>query len=413
MALPVTIGADGTGRWHSFHGAFKSSGGAFYTILSGSSGKTGSFATAWKATDPTSSFTVQDESNSARLGQTGPTSFATIGSLNVWQDGDKLHVASTVDWTLYGCFDMSSDAWVDLGTSDYEIVIHEDGPITAVACDIAVLSAAYGVGSAFVKIRVVYQGATDMDMGSSYERIDESNSVDDGVTWSAPTQIDNGASAAALHYTGPRIVLPPSNSDQCHIFMSDGTNLTQRAIAGDDTLRTYRDTGFDVTSDLYPITHGIGFTRSSVSKVRIGYREITTNDLEVLEFDAFTDDTDRTETSSNVSTDDVQVDNGSINACLAADGSIIRGLMVKASDDDLYEFFDDDADSYTVEGTAHVTGTVNHISCNVYDRSGTKLAMIYDDGGTVKYDEIAIGVAAANPKGPLGHPLHGPFGGPV
>jgi len=30
--------------------------------------------------------------------------------------------------------------------------------------------------------------------------------------------------------------------------------------------------------------------------------------------------------------------------------------------------------------------------------------------GVIK-DEAAAGVA--NPKGPLGHPLHGPFGGPV
>jgi len=37
-----------------------------------------------------------------------------------------------------------------------------------------------------------------------------------------------------------------------------------------------------------------------------------------------------------------------------------------------------------------ILGTINHVSCNVYDRSGTKLAHIVDDGGTVKYDEDII-----------------------
>ena len=289
---------------------------------------------------------------------------------------------------------MSSDSWVDLGTSDFDIEIDGAPNGTADACDIAVLSASYGVGSAFVKIRVVYQGATDMDMGSSYERIDESNSVDDGVTWAAPTQIDNGASVPGLHYTGPRIVLPPSNSDQCHIFMIDGTNLCQRAIAGDNTLRTYRDTGVNTMSVDYPIGHGIGFVRSSTSKVRVPFKNSTLSDPTALEFDAFSDDTDRSETTSIVSSLDVAVTNDSVKICFAADGSTIRGLFVQTSFNDLWEFNDGDSDSYSVESPAHVVGTVNHISCNRYDRSGIKLAMIYDDGGTVKYDEIDLGGGA-------------------
>ncbi|KKL68584.1 hypothetical protein LCGC14_2123540, partial [marine sediment metagenome] len=112
---------------------------------------------------------------------------------------------------------MATDGWVDLGTSDYFIVVDVAPNGTAVACDIAVLSAAYGAGSAFVKIRVVYQGAVGMDMGGDMERIDEMNSVDDGVTWNGPNQIDNGVAVPGLHYTGPRIVKHPSD-DQCFIF---------------------------------------------------------------------------------------------------------------------------------------------------------------------------------------------------
>ena len=389
MALPVTIAAD-TVAQNSYHGPFKSSGGAFYTILENAT-PDGNIE-AWKATDPTSSFAEQDSG-------TRPNFVAAALSLNVFQDGDLLHVAAqnSSDDVYYARFNMASDVWDTPDATNEEELVDGAPNGTTDACDIAVLSAAYGTGGTHVKIRVVYQGATDMDMGSNFERVDESNSVDDGATWSAVTQIDNGASAAAIHYIGPRIVLPPSNSDQCHVFMNDATVLAHRAIAGDDTLRTYqKSSSFPVAATDYPLTHGIGFLRSSVSKVRIGFQNLSNSDLTVLEFDAFTDDSDPgPEPESTVHADDVQTDNLSIDACLAVDGSTIRGLYVKATNDDLFEFDDGDSDTYTVQSTAHVTGTVNHISCNVYDRSGAKLAMIYDDAGTVKYDEIDLAVAAA------------------
>ncbi len=406
MALPVTISDIGLGLQNSYHGPFKSSGGNFYTISR--DGTSTAIMRAFKATDPTDSFAQVDNSTGS------PSASGAIVSTNVIQDSDALHVVcqdSTED-VWYFRFDMSSDTWDDIATLNDDVLIDGAPNGTADACDIAVLSAAYGVGSAFVKIRVVYQGATDMDMGSAFERIDESNSVDDGENWSAATQIDNGASVAGLHYTGPRIVKHPSD-DQCFIFMTDETNLIQRAIAGDDTLRTYRDTGVNLTvsGNDYPITHGLGFTRSSTAIIRIGYHSSSSGNLHALEFDAFTDDTDRAETDSLIGTA-LGSNNESSVACLAVDGSIIRGLMEKGATNDLHEFFDDDADSYTLEGTEHLAGTVNHVSCNVYDRSGTKLAMIYDDAGTVKYDEIALTTTIAVLSGidlAQQNLFHGPF----
>ena len=106
---------------------------------------------------------------------------------------------------------MSADTWVDLGTSDYDIVIDSTVNGVAKGGHLTVLSAAYGVGGTHVKIRVVYQGAVGMDMGGDMERVDEMNSVDDGVTWNGPNQIDNGVAVPGLHYTGPRIVKHPSD----------------------------------------------------------------------------------------------------------------------------------------------------------------------------------------------------------
>ena len=108
---------------------------------------------------------------------------------------------------------MSSDAWVDLGTSDFDIEIENGIGASAGAGDLVVRSDS--------DVVTVYQGASDMDMGTNYERIDVNVSTDGGATWGGPTQVF-GAAADATHYTGPRIVLPPSNSDQAHIFGSDG-----------------------------------------------------------------------------------------------------------------------------------------------------------------------------------------------
>ena len=392
MALPVTFSVIATADQNSYHGTFKSSAGNFYAVFPRTA--TSSLVDVQWASDPTDSFSPADSVFRPDFG-------AETKSLNTFQDADNLHICGQAsdDDVFYARFDTASNdpapgQWQDVdGGGNTEVLIDGAPNGAADACDIAVLSTG--------KIRVVYQGAIDMDMGGDFDRIDEANSTDAGVNWNGPNKIDNSdaTDAQGLDFTGPRIVLPPSNSDQCHVFMkgldeSNTTALVQVAISSGDTIRTFRDTGVDVTSDLYPITHGIGFTRSSTSKVRIGYREASSNDLAVLEFDAFSDDTDRTETQSDVHADDVQVDNGSINACLSVDGSTIRGLMVKSTNDDLFEFDDGDSDTYTLQSTAHLTGTINHISCNVYDRSGTKLAMIYDDGGTVKYDEIALTAAA-------------------
>ncbi len=381
MALPVTITGKKAANQNSYHGPFKSSGGAFYTILKFASSTLS--PVAYKATDPTDSFSEQDGANRPTFGATG-----SIDVMNAFQDGDLLHVAVQLgvgDEVWYARFDMATDTWGDLDSGapvDRDILVDGAPDGARDACDVCVLSTG--------KIRIVYQGERDKVMGTPYHRIDHAHSTD-GFTWT--TAIAVNANNDEINYEGPRIVLPPSNSDQAHIVYGDGTNLLQRAISSGDTLRTERDTGFDVTTDDYPITRSVGFIRSSTSKVRIGYLEITTNDLEILEFDAFSDDTDPTETSSNVSTDDVRALGKSINACLAVDGSTVHAMLVKAADGDLYSADDGGSDTWTTP-VSTFTGTINHVSCNIYDRSGTKLAHIIDDGGTIKYDEDDLGAGA-------------------
>ncbi|KKK80858.1 hypothetical protein LCGC14_2819290 [marine sediment metagenome] len=89
MALPVTLSSPTIAVHNAYHGPFKSSGGNFYTILCGTTAMSSVWAvqdgdnihvifthdstathnlTAWKATDPTSSFAEQDTSNRPSTG---------------------------------------------------------------------------------------------------------------------------------------------------------------------------------------------------------------------------------------------------------------------------------------------------------------------------------------------------------
>ncbi len=412
----VTISDIVLGSQNSYHGPFKrpSIAGAtdqFYTIGKDSGGAQ---VRAYMATDPTDSFAQVDAGSSSPL-----TSSSPHLSTNIVQVNEKLHVViqDLVDDVFYCRFDMSSDTWDAIdGGSDEDILVTTTPNGTTDACDIVVLST--GV------IRIVYQGATQMDMGSNYETIDHAYSTDDGENWTSAVRV---SADGEIHYTGPRIVLPPNNSDQCHIFYESNADasgvydITQRALDSSHNLRTVRDLGFNASQHRYVITHGIGFVRSGISKVRIGYRHSSTVELEVIEFDAFSDDRDITDDSptgeldaSSVSTATVAHNNTSIVACLASDGATIRGLFANADDgDDLWQFDDGGSDSYS--SSEHFNASqIDHISCNVYDRDGPKLAMIYDDGGTVQYDEIditptAIAVLGAGVNMGTQNSFHGPF----
>ena len=81
--------------------------------------------------------------------------------------------------------------------------------------------------------------------------------------------------------------------------------------------------------------------------------------------------------------------------CSALDGTdqhlLYSGGGVGGLDRDLFHDKNKTADVEELDGV-----TVNRISCNVYDRSGAKLAYVYDDGGTIKYNEVNLVVAVNN-----------------
>ena len=393
MALPVTIGGSpiAVGDQNSYHGPFKSSGGAFYTVLEAATGPA-AFG-LYKATDPTSSFSEQDSSNRPGFAA-GGTSFASIW---LFQDGDDIHVIGMQTGTsnhavLYARADMSSDAWVDVDTGDNDIQIELTGSTqSADACTIAVRSDG--------DIVVVYQGDSEMLMGAEFERIDWNVSTDGGINWAGPVSIDNGGK---VDWTG--CVIVPGKDDRMHVFFKNDSaaDAYQRRINSDDSLETF-PSAFEatLTAHNYPFGPGVSYDDGGTQRVRCPfYDNATGTRVSVAKLDS--------QDTPSVSIDQAVDDSGNLpvaagtvaRVALAVDSKNLQLLWSGGggvgADKDLYRDTNDDDAGWGTD-TEELDGvTLNHISPKVYDRSGKKLAFIYDDGGTVKYNEIVLAAGDVN-----------------
>ncbi len=382
MALPVSFDTDlSVGPQNSYHGPFKGSNGAFYTVLQNTvAGVGAAFISLHKATDPTDSFSEVDTE------QIGGSSGDTKDSIWCVQSADIISIVmqenvGSSNAVYYSSANLSND------TISAEVLIEslntdDDGP-DAHACSIAVEP----VGGDIV---VVYQGDPDMVMGTEYARIDANKSTDGGTNWSGtgfPLAIDN---AGSDHWTGPVIVA--GSSDRMHIFFKndDVDDVFQRTLLSNDNLETFPsaiDTGVDA-GNLY----GWGRAVLSGTNVYAAYMDSdgTSSYVKFTSADAPGNPTPITGLSDN----DVDAANLSVLHGFALDGLDVHYFYSAAGINDLLRDIDTGS-GFGTDTTVLALTDVRHVSSNIYDRSGTKLAYIYDDAGVVKYNEVDISTAYA------------------
>jgi len=193
--LPTTIVSDVGLAGH--HSPFKSSGGAFYSVVRADADE----LDVYKATDPTDLWTIQG---------TGPVHAGTIEGFSSVQDGDVIHIVAWSSATYeYYTFNMATDAWV----VDQLIETPTNAPSAGFAwASIAVRSDG--------DVVVVYSGDTDQNMGGTKERVDVN--IRTGGTWGGPVALD---AAGDIHYGNPNCVLG-ATSDRVHFGWSETTNTT-------------------------------------------------------------------------------------------------------------------------------------------------------------------------------------------
>ena len=410
MALPVTLTSATLGAQNSYHGPFRSSAGKYYAITI-SPTATDQIA-AWMATDPTTSFAVQDASAEP------DTAASAIQSLWTYQKDDILYIAvqTAVDDVYHAQFDMASGtdgAWVEITTNNTEdLVVDLLSETQADAVSIAVRGGASG------EIVIAYQAnpSTNKDMGGSFEQVAYAVSTDSGVgaTWSINNDSTDDQSVGDIShvgetdFVGPVIVMGTGTlgSERIHFFFQDDTNddAYQRTLSGADALETFPSAFDDTlpTVSLYLFGRGVLLDDTVYCPYidldgQIDIASFVSADAPVISLEATASDSDTIRGMS-----------------LALDGSDIHLTYVENTDDDVHSAVNTGSGFGTdVELFAGVGGAVIlRAHSNIYDRDGPKIGVIYDENGTVKYNEGVITYTfglLSDVKMGKQNSFHGPF----
>jgi len=386
MTLPATFSVGDIATQNLFQPPFISSGGDIFAVL------TDGFLLRLQFTeDPTTTNFIQADSEIMGAG-------ANIQSQWVYQRGGEGN--NTLDVVVQKASTGSSETFRVLHS---EITLDPTTPAdSTAAAETIVDTAPHGddgpdaVGCSVSReetgtdIVVAYQGEEDMDMGSEFARIDVKRWT--GSSWGSIIAIDNGGGE---HWTAPVIV--QGSSDRMHIFFKElnADDGFQRTLRSDDSLQTF-PSSYATTFPLatYPYCNGIAFASGGDEKIRITFN---TNDLDIWGFNS-ADSPTPTElaTAINTATTFSPSITSGRTITLAVDGDTQHifwsGGGGSGLDKDLYtKSTGSDNDTWADEDETLPNVDVNSVFSNVYNRSGIKLAYIYDDGGTVKYNEIILG----------------------
>lgn len=333
----------------------------------------------YKATDPTSSW-------SAVSGSTyvfdGP-----ILSYKVEQAGDDFHVAVTGGrkgnqdefyFVKYLRFDPGTDAW-DI---DEEQVDDNDARTNFPSVDANKQSCAIAVRS---DGDVVVMYASENDAGALHVA-DISYSRRVSGSWTRGVSV---ASDSGTHEIPGVIVL--GVSDRIHFFWNDtGANdLHHRSLSSAYVLGTEStvDATIKTNIDFSPI--GAVAFNDGTARLRVVYVNATADAASSargldVENPSWTDE------GGISSGDGVLAQNRDSVACVALDGQVTWVLWADDVSFDIWLDSNDGIGGWGVDIEEQDAVTANAISCNTYDRSGQKLAYIWDSAGTTIYDERDI-----------------------
>ena len=381
MAFPTTIFSGGGIGGHQ--PPCKSSAGNFYSIVPIST----TAIDAYKATDPEGgSWSAVD------VGANNPAGFGTLSILSYVQAGDSI-MCCTWDGTIYEYhrFNMSIDTWdvvdSDIGTLSGNLP-------TFPWCSIAVRNDG--------DIICVIAAETDQVMGGKKERVDYVESTNDGTSWGTHTALD---AAGDIHYGNPNVAKGPLTDDM-HIVWQITGNIADPPTAWTDskfrTLDPANSLSTVITSVRDSDTTMLGLsnivTYEDAGTQRIFFTYALSNSIWAIRTTEDGSDNIQNGTSEIVTSDDPFI-NGEVGVVTIAEDSGTLYVLYSAaldSQDIWYLTSTDDGDTWATEVEEVNTVVCNHISCNIYQRGAdTVLAFVYDNAGTIYYNEKLLSAGAA------------------
>ena len=391
MALPVTIVS--FAACEGYYPPFISSNGDVYVVLR----TTGTMIDAYKATDPTDSFTAQDTGNNPA------TAGDTIFRLTAVQRSDVIHLASIQGTGVieYHEFNMAADTW----TTTDELI--ED--VTAQAPDQLWVSIAVRDDGDVI---VGYNGLTDNVKGDRKERVDYARRESGSWGGNIGIALDSGGDN---HYGNPTVV-QSATSDEMHFQWSETGTTTDppadpsnwndteaRTLDPSNNLTTRINEATNINANLLGWAMGVsyddgGTTRIIYTGIR---RDQSGTPINFRFFQRWTEDGSldiQFDANTQISTGDEPRTDGEVGpqsiAVLGTDlHQLYSGGGTAGSERDIYySTSTDDAATWTTP-TEEVDGIDSdiHLSVNIYVRdAATILAYLYDDGNVQKYGEKVL-----------------------
>lgn len=370
MALPTSVSGviqpAGSNYSPSYAGPFLRSDGSV-VVITVNAGLRANYAS-----DPESSFTQ----SSAPSGISG-----SVVVFWAFQVGDVIHVVvhdSNLD--AYYIQWLANDSWSFSGTVE---TVEANSTQTYLGVSLVVRSDG--------EVVVVFNGARDSVMGTSYSRVDYKRRTAAG-SWQATVAVDI---AGEIHYTNPVAVL--GASDRVHFFWvnKDGTNSPgyERTLRADNSLETVSGSVYNSPTNSYPFGRGVSFVNGADTRVYVPYQGNGQ-----IAHTAFTSaDTPSNGAGQVHATIDARLSNQKYQVCMANDGTDVYFVYVETSISDIrYAKKTNDSGGWAAPVDIKV-GTFDVVNANIYTREGAKvLAYVYTDAGLVYYDEYVL---AAAPEG--------------
>jgi len=373
MALPTTITGFAAlsvgGR--NVSRPFLSSGGNVYVVGWGS---TLTLLRAFKATDPTDSF--------SNIG-TDVTLENQLEVVSAIQDGDLIHVATfNADATTaidlrYHTFNMATDEWVITN----ELVVENFG----------VVSNAVYVGHVDITVRsdgdviILYNGQSQANMGSQRERVYYARR--EGGSWTVDVAVDDGG---GTHWYASGIVA--GASDRSHFFFidDDASDGYQRTLTSANALESF-PSSYDSTVDISEGSHstlGTSYDSGGTIKVRMPVPDANAVTLNSVKLDSA--DTPTVSQDNDITGATAQKA-GTYAACFAVDGTTLWNVFLSSGDDGVYVQSNADDAGWSTPDLFYDGGTHTTVKANVYTRSGSIVAgMITYVGTSCVYHEYVI-----------------------
>ena len=369
MALPTTI----TGFVASVDGTrfvtqpFLSSGGNVYVFGRGS---TSTLLRAFKATDPTSSF--------SNVGSDITISDGDVEAVAAFQVGDVIHVAtmngaaSSRD-VRYHTFNMATDAWV---ITNEAVVENFDNQFAADPYPINIMVRSDG------DVIIFYPGASVANMGSQRGRVYYARR--ESASWTVDVSVDDGGGSSWLVQG-----LVSGSSDRTHFFFMDYNtgDAYQRTLTSANALETFPSTYSNTSIGCQ--SSGTSYVSGANTKVRFPLKEKT--DATTL-YSAKCDSADAP--SVTVDTDitgSINVEAGTFRASFSADGTTLWNTFIDNTTDGLYIQSNADDAGWGTPASFYDGGTHYGVKTNIYTRgSSIVIAMMTYEGTNCLYHEYEI-----------------------